>query len=227
MNDGVAGQALFVVYRARLSTKICHQAARFLNHQTARRAVPRAEPQFPESIESSASDVAEVKRRGTYPAHGLRFERECVEIVEVIPFAGSYVVRESGGQKTHPQGADFRYLNSLMVQERAQTPSCGKNLLEIGVIDNSPLQLTVNLQPDRNAKNRQAVSIVGGAVERIDNPGERRSGRFRMTLFGQNAVGRESVQDPRDDEFFRGHVKLGYNIDVTLVRDGEVGAEVP
>src|SRR5579872_6727812 len=108
----------------------------------------------------------------------------------------------------------------LAVAGRA-APALGYEFLFChGVVDDAQLQDAVLLESDRDAKTAVAVQVVGGAVQRIDDPA-RRTRTARSGLLTQKGVIRKLVPDDAFDQRFARGVRLAGEIGTLVLRSEE------
>lgn len=102
----------------------------------------------------------------------------------------------------------------------------GIQFVEVGRIDHSDDRLAAVLQGDRDREDRQPLTVVGRAVERVDDPQP-----FavciaaRAALLAQHGVVGETLRDHADDERLALAVGARYHVaDVRLGADRQVAA---
>ena len=78
--------------------------------------------------------------------------------------------RESGADQCAWQFLLSADANPAAVDLRALAARCGKQFLAQRVVDDAMFHATFFLHTDRHGPNRKAVQIVGGAVQRVDDP---------------------------------------------------------
>ena len=75
------------------------------------------------------------------------------------------------------------------VQERAAAALGGEQLLAIRIVDGRDLGDAVDFERERRAEDRQAVRVVGRAVDRIEHPARSRRHRRRAAhLLGEDLM---------------------------------------
>ena len=88
--------------------------------------------------------------------------------------------------------------------------------------------LAVDFEPERRTEDRQAVRIVGRAVDRVEYPAERRGGlavAASLELLAQHDVTGESLGDHRAELPLDLQVDLGDQVDRAFLVDAHVAAE--
>ena len=90
--------------------------------------------------------------------------------------------------------------------------------------------LAARPQADRDAVKRKVVGVVGGAVERIDDPGRRSIGRRphlgTALLLAEEAVLRKALGEIGADGLLRADVGVGDEVEASLFLDLEAAAPV-
>ena len=95
-----------------------------------------------------------------------------------------------------------------------------EELVAIRVKHDADLHAPVRLEADRHAEDRQAVGVVGRAVERVDDPAPARAPTPGAALLGEDPVLRECGEQARDDQLLGARVHLGHEVGgAALVRD--------
>ena len=145
-------------------------------------------------------------------------------------FAPLHVGGKAGGQKRLLQPVGLAGSQAFVAQPGARAFGCLEHLLTQRVEDDARDQLTGDLQADGYTIEREAVDVIGGAVERIDNPGGRRI-RRRAVVAGfvflpQKAVVGEAVMEVVVDRFLRGDVRLGDQVEAALLAHAEAAPPV-
>ena len=103
----------------------------------------------------------------------------------------------------------------------------GEHLVPCRVEDDPDGRHAIDDQPDRDAEDRQAVGVVHGPVERIDDPDPAtprggRLARLRLVLpglLGKDRVGRVVGPDRIEDQRLGQVVGLGHDVPGALVVD--------
>src|SRR4029079_19723972 len=80
-------------------------------------------------------------------------------------------VRQSAGNHRIGKRLARRHAQPAVVEEGALAALAGEQLVGYRVVDHRGDDGAVALEPDRDRELRNAVQEVGGAVERIDDPG--------------------------------------------------------
>ena len=83
-----------------------------------------------------------------------------------------HVVRKPGDEQRVDERGGRRHAHRLAVETRAAAALGREELLAIGIVDRGDFGLAVDLERQRGAEDRQPVRVVGGAVERIEDPAE-------------------------------------------------------
>src|SRR6476620_8040154 len=92
-------------------------------------------------------------------------------------------MRQAAGDHAFIEPAAAGDAQSLVVEKRALAALGDVQLVIGGVVDHARDDRALTLQADRDRKLRDAVQEVGGAVERIDDPGVALVGAFAAAAF--------------------------------------------
>src|SRR3972149_9379787 len=109
---GVQGSAL----------EIRDAPAGLLDHEHPRGRVPRADPQFPVTVEPPRRHVAEVEHRGAHASHALTAQAERGELGQVVARRLPDFVGEPRGHQALVQRGRLRYGQALPVPPGAPPP---------------------------------------------------------------------------------------------------------
>src|SRR5439155_7862644 len=112
---------------------------------------------------------AQVQRCRACSTQSVRLQRELVIEVNVgvkVPL----LARKACPEQALAKGIDLRDVNELPVQCGAAAAFGGKKLVAGWIEDHARNDFVVTSQSDRHTENGEAMSEVGGAVERIDIP---------------------------------------------------------
>src|SRR4029077_3344375 len=90
-----------------------------LNDQRARRGVPWAKLQLPESIYATASHIAEIQSRRAIAPNSLRPSHKCLEEAEIILCVFALVIGKTGGEESFIQFAHAGNPYGISIQCRA------------------------------------------------------------------------------------------------------------
>src|SRR6516225_7012130 len=94
-------------------------------------------------------------------------------------------------------------MNRHAVQAGTTTTFCGKHLVARGIVQYASFELVVlSRKCNRNAKDGIAVSEVGGAIQRIDQPTILCSRVGTRAFFSYDAVLGPALAQPLDNKFF-------------------------
>src|SRR4051794_15773254 len=98
-------------------------------------------------------------------------------------------MRQAAGDHRIGKAFARRYAKPLVVEEGAFAALGGVELIGDRIIDHTGDDRAGALEPDRDGELRNAVKKIGGAVERIDDPGVGRVGTGVVaTLLAEKAV---------------------------------------
>jgi hypothetical protein len=106
-----------------------------------------------------------------------------------------------------------RTLEGKPVARRLSLRALGhEQLLEVRVVDDAQGHPLVDLQGDGDREEGQAVGVVGGTVEGIDDPAAARASVLGAPLLGQDGVVGKGGAEGVHDERLRARVHLGDEI---------------
>ena len=196
------------------------RAARRRRRPTGGASVPRS-PRTARRRRSTGR--APPTRAAVPPARGVMNLREQRHQLGGIAL---HVVVEAGDQQRIDQRRRRRDAHRLAVQPCAVPALGGEQLAAVRIEDRRDHRHAADLERDRAAEDRQAVRVVGGAVDRIEDPAVARDpiaiGRPART---PRRAPNDRESDPRSA---RGspldrHVDVGDEVDRALLVDLEVG----
>ncbi len=153
-----------------------HPAPRLTDQQRPRRDVPGREPLLPEPVEPAGRDVGQVERGGAGTADaadaarrpartGPRYSSMPLDVLE----------RKAGADQREPGIADRRDRQPALALPGAAAAAGGVGDRSAGRRRSPPASSTPSTAAgDRYRIAREIVQEVGGAVERIDDPDQRR-----------------------------------------------------
>src|SRR6266851_767743 len=156
---------------ARVAAKIPDQAPGLLHEQGACRHVPGRKAHFPESVEPSRGHVGDVERRGARAAQAGGANRELAEHGEILIEALEIAKGETGADQRLAELHALGDTDAPLVQVGAAAASRGEQLVIRGIVDHAVRQDAFVLEADRDRVLGEAVNEIGGAVERVDDPG--------------------------------------------------------
>ena len=203
-----------------------HGAARFPDQQRARRDVPGTQPLLPVPVEPAGRDGGESEGGGAQAAHTAAALDEGGVLGEVVARGGPQVVRVARAEQAQAERGRRGDAQGRVVQGGPAAALRHEALVATGIVEDADGQLTVPLERDRHAVDRQTVGVVGGAVERIHDPAVGLGSAPRPTLLGQDGVAREPGMDGVEDDGLGAAVHLGDEIGgAALVADVVPSAE--
>src|SRR5436190_17173654 len=109
---------------------------------------------------------------------------------------------------------------------RACAPLAGEELLARRVVAGRDFGAAVDFERQRRAVDRKAMGVVGGAVERIEDPAEARGpapGRRSAQLLREDVVLRESFSDRVAAHPLAGEIDLRDQVDASLFVHAKAG----
>src|SRR5262249_26739549 len=134
-------------------------------------------------------------------------------------------IREARAEQRVDERARRRDPHGQAVEPRALSTLGGEQLVAAGMVAGADDRLAVDLERQRRAEDRQAVRVVGGAVERIEDPAVAGRGVAiprLLELLAEHDVAREALGDERAEPALDLEVDLGDEIDRALLGDVNV-----
>src|SRR5262249_38741036 len=114
-NDAVGSKVFLAPDRKFIPGKVAYPATGLLNNQGARRSIPRAKLQLPESVDSTASHVAEIQGRRAVASDALGVSHKRLEKAQIEICFFTLVVGEASGEKCLVQLLHARYPDGCAV----------------------------------------------------------------------------------------------------------------
>ena len=195
-----------------------------LGDQPGRRDVPgRQAALLDEGIEAAVGDVRERQRRRAHRC--ARCGSPCARSGRVI--AARPAVERHRDRRSRTASPCRRRRIGRPLSVAGPSAVAANDLVPGRVEDDPDGRRAVDDQPDRDAEDRDAVGVVHGAVERIDDPDPAtpRGGRLARDrpvlpgLLGQDRVGRVARPDRVEDQRLGQVVRLGDDVAGALVVD--------
>ena len=183
--------------------------AGLLDHEHSRGRVPRADPQFPVTVEPPRRHVAEVEHRGAHASHALTAQAERGELGQVVARRLPDVVGEPRGHQALVQRGRLRHGQALAVPAGAPPAPGHEAFVEVGIVHHPEPRLAIHLEGDGDAEDGDAVGVVGGAVQRIDDPAAAGRPTQGPALLGENGVPGKSCLNRLDDQRLGAAIHLG------------------
>lgn len=148
----------------------------FLDQDDACSNIPRADLVGEECIDSAAGEIGQVHGRGTSAAKPLRFVAKLFPCFDDI-FLASQECREADSDEGIFERSSGRAANgSTMLAIASLRKKCSlilrstEEFIAYGIVDHAQLHPFIDDQPDGNGIARKVMNVVGGTIERIDNP---------------------------------------------------------
>ena len=114
-----------------------------------------------------------------------------------------------------------RHADRLAVAPGADAAFGREQLLAVRIVDRARDGLAVDLERHRGAEDRNAVRVVGGAVERVEHPAVAGAGARLPHLLGEHVVIGKSRRDQRAEHPLHFDVDLGDEVDRALLVDAQ------
>ena len=153
------------------AAQIGHQAAGFLYEQDSGGDVPGRKAELPETIQTSRGDIGEVERGGARAAHARNPAHHGAKHPQVLIHALQIPVGKSGADQGVPEVRALGHANAPVI-EKCAAAAAGVEKLVLGhVVDDTVREGLPVHQGDRYRVLRKTMDEIGGAVQRIDDPG--------------------------------------------------------
>ena len=146
------------------------QSPGLLHEQDSGGDIPGLEAKLEVAIEATTSDVSQIQRRRSEPAHAAGLAENRREQFEGGLGLGPDVVRESGGDQALTEAGLLADAQDLAVAHRPGSAAGAVEVVEQRLVDGARQRPLVVPHRDRDAKMRNAVRVVGGAVQWVDVP---------------------------------------------------------
>ena len=210
------------------AVEAAEDTAGLADDQAAGGDVPGLEAGFPEGIETSRGDIAQVDRGGARTPDAGGAAEHLVQHREV----GTHLL---AGAAEREAGTDER-LGQLVAAADAYAPAvelcavaarCGEEFLAHRVVDDAVFHAAFDLYADRDGEYRETVQEIRRAVERVDDPDGLRFPLHTAFLCEDGVVGIVLVDD-LDHGAFRGAIGVAdvivvaFLLDLQLVEVGQV-----
>ena len=163
----------------------------------AGRDIPGREVALPVAVEPAGRDEGEVERRRAEPAQPRDLVLDGAEFAQAQLQIAAAEMRQAAGDHRIGEALARRDAQPLVVEERALAALGDEKLVGDRIVDHARDDRALALQPDRDGELRDAVQEIGGAVERIDDPGVGRVGAVVAAAF----LAEEAVAGPRLGQF--------------------------
>ena len=199
-----------------------HRGPAALGDQPGRGDVPgRQAALLDERIEPAVRDVGQGERRRAHRA------RDPDRLADVAAAGRRRPAVERHRDDEVGQLVLLGGTDRAPVEGRRAVDRRGERLVPGRVEDDPDRRPAVDDQPDRDAEDRDAVGVVHGAVERVDDPDPAtprggRLARHRLVLaglLGQDRVVRVARPDRVEDQRLGQVVRLGHHVPGALVVD--------
>ena len=191
----------------------------FPGDQQACRQVPDFQLDLPVAVHAPAGHEAQVQGGGAQAADALSPQGEALHVVEVILGVGEAVVGEAGDQQAAGELGLAGGLNGGAVEGGTLAALGGEHFVPDGVVDHRQGHLILMRIGNGDREDRQAVGVVGGAVERVDVPGVVGIPGLVTGFFSHDVVAGEAAADLPQQVGFGLLVDLGDQVDLTFVLD--------
>ena len=174
------------------------------------------QPDSPEAVESSRRDVGEVERGRSGPPS------DHPEMGERPPAPSLEPLRNRQGQHRLGQGILPADPDPPAVELGAPPPGRGEELVAARVVDHRVLQACVPPHADGDRVVGDLTQVVGGSVERIDDPGDLLPARPGAAFLPQEPVAGVELAHGGDDRPLRGAVHFGGEVAPALAGHFEI-----
>src|SRR5215468_240151 len=183
LNGLVAGNDMPLVENVIAAFTIGHEAAGLTYHDQPRRHVPRLKIALPIAVEPPRRDPGEIERcraeaaqTGNLFLHGPCFLPGQSDVATAV-------MRHAAGDDSVCQALSGRDPDALLIEECAFAPLSNKHLLVCRIVNQASHHRAFTLECNRDGELRNAMEEIGGAVERVHDPGVRLVGTLATATF--------------------------------------------
>ena len=173
--------------------------------------VPRREVELPVRVHVAGGDVAEIESRRPAAAD-VAHAAQHLGNDGALTLALSRLVGEAGGHQGRREIGLLAHLDRLVVADSAEPADRPVHASGAGVVDNADLRLPVDLDGDGDCIGRVAVDVVGGPVERVDDPAYPARALTQCPLLAEHGVVGPRFAQPFDDRALGFAVHLAHRI---------------
>ncbi len=159
------------------------EAAGFAHHDLAGRDVPGLQIALPVAVEAADGDEGHVERGGAEATEARDLVLQFADLAARLLVVAAADMRQAAGDHAFVELAPSGHAEPLVVEERALAALGDVELLIGGVVDHAGDDSAFARQADRDRELRNAVQEIGGAVERIDDPGMALVGALARAAF--------------------------------------------
>ena len=200
------GQPRAEVHRA--AVEILDPAPRLGDHERAGADVPGIRGvALQEGVDAAGGDIGQAQRGRADAAHAAAVGEELHHPAAEAVDRGRLLGLDAGAHQALAQHVGGGDVEPLVAQPGPTAPHGREQLAAEGLEDGASGQPVGVPNRDRRARERDAVGVVGGAVERIDQPREGPVGHVAPALLGEDGVVRVVLADHAD------HLGLGRQVD--------------
>ena len=169
-------------------------------------------PNSQNAFEPAASGVGKIDGRRAAAPDAVRQHGEL--IVEMnIHIQVALQAGKAGGEQGVLEFGGFAHVHGRAVQPRSGAALGGEQLAIQRIVDDAGNHFVFAGQRERDVPQRKAVREVGGAVERIDIPAQRRFQLRAPAFFGYDPVLGKTLAQALDDKLLAGAVGGGHQIE--------------
>ena len=122
MNKAVGCHRFAAIELKGSPSEIAHHSAGLFYQQHAGCGIPWIQIEFPESIEPSAGNIAEIERRRTRPPYSMTTQCDLV-IEEDVRIFMPFVAGKPRSQQRFRQIRNLRNLNALLIKDKLRFPA--------------------------------------------------------------------------------------------------------
>ena len=205
------------------AVEIGDEAAGLAHQEEAGGDVPRREVALPIGVEAAGRDPGEIERRRAEAAQARDLRLHRGNLLAEQREVAAAEMRQPAGDDRVGEPLPRRDPQAPVVEEGALAALGGEQLVVDRIVDQAGDDRAVALERDRDREMRNAVQEVGGAVERIDDPGDGSCRCPRGAAFlAEEAVARPRLGQFLAQDFLGAPVGRGDEIGRALERDLQV-----
>ena len=164
--DDVAG-----FEKVRFAIHSRYDASSLLDQHQAGCNIPGRKLKLKKPVEKAARGVGEIEGGGPGPTNRLAAQEYIAKDRQVGVEQVMGLERETGGYKSPREALAFADAAHSTVPSCSKAADRRKQVVLAGIEDHSKIDTPIHRDADRNRELGNSVHEVGGAIERVDDPG--------------------------------------------------------
>jgi hypothetical protein len=174
------------------------------------------EPQFPEPVKTTGSQITEVEHGRARPPDRKTSDGKLTEVTEVEIGILPEDIGKPCAEKASIQRIDARYVESVPIQESPLPLLSTEKFIQDGMISHSDLHFPFDLQADGNGKTGITAEIVRRSIEWVDDPFTRSPPPFERGLFREEIMVGEDITNHLDDGLLAQPIHLRHRVGLSF-----------